>query len=93
MSDSKFWVCGCATDNGEHICDDLYSACVFCDQRKSDCAEIVVPSGMGGVFSVAILERVVTRARVKVINNSNGFDALAPFWVAVSDIERRTRRT
>ena len=92
MTKSKYWVCGCATDNGEHLTEDHYSACVWCGARKSDCKEIVVPSGLGGVFSVVILETVDTRARVQTVNNSCGFDALPPFWVEQDTIERRIAR-
>ena len=92
MTKSKYWVCGCATDNGEYLIEDQYSACVFCGARKSDCKEIVVPSGLGGVWDVAILEVADTRARVKVIKNLNGFNAMPPFWVEHNTIKRVVAR-
>ncbi|MCQ0090226.1 MULTISPECIES: hypothetical protein [Rhodobacterales] len=91
MTKSNFWVCGCATANGEHINEDHSRACRYCDARKQDCSEIVVPSGLGGVFTVSILEVEDDRARVTTTGNSGDFDDMPPFWVSTSKIERRTR--
>jgi hypothetical protein len=50
-----------------------------------------VPSGLGGVFTVSILEVEDDRARVTTTGNSGDFDDMPPFWVSTSKIERRTR--
>lgn len=91
-TDGKFWVCGCTSANGEHINEADYTGCVFCGQHKSDCAEIVVPSGLGGVFQVQLLEALKDGCRVQVVNSQHGFNAMKPFVVPFEQIERRTRK-
>lgn len=85
----QFWTCDCDRTTGGHIIAGLYSACVFCGKHRSALKEIVVPSGMGGVFAVEILEVGEARAIVQVVGNANGFDQLAPFTVALKDIAPR----
>ena len=54
--------------------------------------EIVVPSGLGGVFTVEILEVGDARAKVKVVGKTGGFDQMPPFDVALKDIAPRWKR-
>lgn len=89
MTKGNFWVCGCTSNNGEHIIENLYSACIYCGKHKSEARDIVVPSGMGGVFSVAIMERLPKGCLVKVIDKANGFDRLPPFTVTFENIAPR----
>lgn len=91
-TDGKFWVCGCESANGGHIIQSDYTGCIYCGDFKSDCAEIVVPSGLGGVFQVQLLEAVENGCRVQVINSQHGFNATKPFVVPFEKIERRTRK-
>ena len=89
---TAIWVCGCTDrENGEHIIEAHYSACAFCKSRRADCKEIVVPSGLGGVFSVKILEIQKGQCLVKTVNNPCGFDDMPPFLAPFRDIERRPR--
>jgi hypothetical protein len=91
-TDGKFWVCGCSSANGEHIVQSDYTGCIYCDAFKSDCSEIVVPSGLGGVFQVQLLGIVGDGCRVQVINSQHGFNAMTPFVVPFEKIERRSRK-
>ena len=50
----QFWTCDCDRTTGGHIVAGLYAACVFCGKHRSALKEIVVPSGMGGVFALKI---------------------------------------
>ena len=85
----EYWTCDCPRTCGEHIINGLYSACVYCGKSRYDLKEIVVPSGLGGVFNVDILDVEDGKATVKVVKNGNGFDALPPFKVALKDIAPR----
>ncbi len=85
----KFWTCGCDRTTGGHIIAGLYSACVYCGKNRSALKEIVVPSGLGGVFAVEILEVGDARAKVQVVDQSNGFNQLPPFTVALADLAPR----
>ena len=89
----ELWVCDCDRTTGHHIIDALYSTCVYCKRSRWDLKEIVVPSGMGGVFSVKILGLKTKHATVKVVRNSNGFEALPPFSVPFKDIAPRWKRS
>ena len=85
----EFWTCACDRTCGDHIINGVYCACVYCGKTRSDLKEIVVPSGLGGVFSVEILDVEAGKATVKVVKNNNGFDQLPPFKVALKDIAPR----
>ena len=86
---SKFWTCDCDRTTGGHIIDGLYSTCVYCGKHRHELKEIVVPSGLGGVFCVEILSVEEDCAKVKVVKSSNGFDALPPFTAPFKDIAPR----
>lgn len=88
----KFWTCDCDRTTGGHIIAGHYSACVNCGNTRASLKEIVVPSGLGGVFAVEILEVGDARAKVQVVNTANGFDQLPPFTVALKDIAPRWKR-
>jgi hypothetical protein len=88
----KFWTCSCDRTTGGHIIAGHYSACVYCSKTRAQLKEIVVPSGLGGMFSVEILEVGDARAKVQVVSNANGFDQLPPFDVALKDIAPRWKR-
>lgn len=88
----KFCSCDCDPTTGGHIIAGSYCACVYCDKRRSDLKDIIVPSGMGGVLSVKILDVEDACATVKVVNKANGFDQLAPFKVALKDIAPRWKQ-
>lgn len=88
----KFWTCDCDRTTGGHIIAGHYSACVYCGKTRASLKEIVVPSGLGGVFTVEILEVGDARAKVQVVGNANGFDRLPPFDVALKDIAPRWNR-
>lgn len=85
----KFWTCDCDRTTGGHIIAGHYSACAYCGKARAGLKEIVVPSGLGGVFAVKILEVGDARAKVQVVGNANGFDQLPPFDVALKDIAPR----
>lgn len=87
-----YWVCGCPPETGEHIIAAHYSACVYCTARKYDCAEITVPSGLGGVFEVQIIEHTAEGCKVQVINSQHGFNAMSPFFVKAQEVKRRARK-
>ena len=88
----QFWTCNCERTTGFHIIHGLYSHCVFCGTNRHDLKEIVVPSGMGGVFTVKIISIAPDCAMVKVVGNTNGFDALPPFTVPFKDVTPRWKR-
>ena len=58
-------------------------------ENRYDLKEIVVPSGLGGVFIVQILEVLDGKARVKVVNNQSGSNNMPPFTVKFADIAPR----
>lgn len=89
-TDGKYWVCECESANGGHIIQSDYTGCIDCNAFKSDCAEIVVPSGLGAVFQAQLLEAKKEGCRVQVINSQHGFDAMKPFVVPFEKIERRS---
>lgn len=86
---AKYWICGCNPTTGDHIIDGHYSACVYCGKNRYDLKEIVVPSGLGGVFTVQILDVLDGKARVKVVNNHSGFNNMPPFTVEFAKIAPR----
>lgn len=87
-----YWVCGCPPETGEHIIEAQYSACVYCGARKSDCAEINVASGLGGVFEVQIIELGPEGCKVQVINSQHGFNDMKPYFVKPETIKRRVHK-
>ena len=88
-----FWVCACRPEAGSHIKQPWQQSCQECGKSQMDLKEIVVPSGLGGVFAVEIQHIDRDQARVKVINNSNGFGALPPFQVSLTAIQPRWNKT
>ena len=95
---TAYWVCGCASDNGEHLNAALYSGCVFCGQRRSGPHNILAPLPAGGMGCVAILGLAGTRAFVQTVSfmdtgmGASIDNAKAPqaFWVEQERIERRS---
>lgn len=88
-----FWVCACSPNAGRHIKQPWQQSCEECGKSQTDLREIVVPSGLGGVFAVEVQYADRDQARLKVINNSNGFGALPPFHVPLTDLTPRWNKT
>lgn len=87
----KYWVCGCASNLGEHINAGHYSACIFCGKRRFDCEQILVPSGLGGVFSVEILDVLEEGCQVQNAGNCEDFDEALPYFVPFEKIRPQWR--
>lgn len=89
----KAWPCDCNPRVGGHIVDGRYTCCVHCQRHRADLAKIVVPSGMGGVFRVEILDVTDTGCLVRNRGNSDDRDQRPPYRVAFESIEPRWKDT